>query len=65
MCVVAVLLLGRASCEDTILLATGSVDSHVYVYDVGGPTGSSQMIQKLRGSNVICFAGFTPSHCCP
>jgi len=47
---------GRASCEDTILLATGSVDSHVYVYDVGGPTGSSQMIQKLRGHRDMVYA---------
>src|SRR4051812_6456247 len=39
----------RLHADETVLLASGSADSSVYVYDVGGPSGSGKLLQKLDG----------------
>lgn len=35
--------------ENSLLLATGSADSHAYVYDLSGSDGGSQLLQQLDG----------------
>ena len=50
--------------DSTILLASGSSDPHVYLYDVGGPEGSGELVQKLDGHldrvYSVCFHPMDP-----
>jgi len=48
--------------HSSLLLATGSADGDAYVYDVGGPSGSGELIQRLRGhSDRVYAVGFHPT----
>ncbi|KAJ3056047.1 hypothetical protein HK097_008284 [Rhizophlyctis rosea] len=48
--------------ETSILLATGSADPFVYVYSVGGPEGTGELIQRLEGHTDRVYAvDFHPS----
>ena len=48
--------------EHSILLATGSSDPYVYIYDVGGPQG--ELVQRLPGHSdrvySVCFHPLNP-----
>jgi COMPASS component SWD3 len=39
-----------------VLLATGSSDSFAYVFDVGGPAGTSRLLQRLEGHRDRVYA---------
>lgn len=45
-----------ATVHTTVLLATGSADGDAYVYDVGGPSGSGELVQRLRGHTDRVYA---------
>lgn len=41
---------GKQSVHDTMLLASGSADSRVYIFDIGGSApGGSRLVQRLEG----------------
>jgi WD40 repeat protein len=42
--------------HSTVLLATGSADGDTYLYDVGGPSGTGELVQKLRGHTDRVYA---------
>ncbi|KAJ3297003.1 DNA-directed DNA polymerase gamma mip1 [Borealophlyctis nickersoniae] len=44
------------SLESSILLATGSADPFVYLYSVGGPEGTGELIQRLEGHTDRVYA---------
>ena len=47
--------------HSTVLLATGSADGDACVYDVGGPNGTGELVQKLRGhSDRVYDVAFHP-----
>mmetsp|Transcript_51957 Transcript_51957/g.86397 ORF Transcript_51957/g.86397 Transcript_51957/m.86397 type:complete len:524 (-) Transcript_51957:174-1745(-) len=37
------------SVHSTLILASGSADNYVYIFDVGGPPGTGELVQKLEG----------------
>lgn len=54
-----------ADISESLLLATGSAEpgGGIYVYDIGGPTGTAQLIQKLEGhTDRVCGVSFHPKH---
>lgn len=49
----------ESSLQDSLLLASGSADPYAYVYDIGGPQGSLEMVQRLEGhTQRVCAAVF-------
>jgi len=40
----------------TLLLATGSADRYAYLYDVGGPKGTAENVQRLEGHTDRVYA---------
>jgi len=42
--------------QSTVLLATGSADGDAYVYDVGGPSNTGELVQRLRGHTDRVYA---------
>ncbi|CAG8667689.1 1699_t:CDS:10 [Ambispora leptoticha] len=42
--------------EASLLLATGSADPYAYLYDVGGPEGTGELIQRLEGHTDFVYA---------
>ena len=47
--------------HSTVLLASGSADGDAYLYDVSGPPGSGELVQRLRGHTDRVYAvGFHP-----
>lgn len=54
-----------ADISESLLLATGSAEpgGGIYLYDIGGPKGTAQLIQKLEGhSDRVCGVSFHPKH---
>lgn len=50
-----------ASVHDSMLLATGSADNFAYIFDVSGPSGTAELVQRLEGhSDRVCAAVFHP-----
>nr|XP_024361079.1 WD repeat-containing protein 5B-like isoform X2 [Physcomitrium patens]XP_024361080.1 WD repeat-containing protein 5B-like isoform X2 [Physcomitrium patens]XP_024361081.1 WD repeat-containing protein 5B-like isoform X2 [Physcomitrium patens]PNR30195.1 hypothetical protein PHYPA_026511 [Physcomitrium patens] len=50
-----------ASVHDALLLATGSADNFAYIFDVSGPSGTSELVQRLEGhTDRVCAAVFHP-----
>ncbi|CAG8436007.1 17149_t:CDS:10 [Funneliformis caledonium] len=42
--------------EASLLLATGSADPYAYLYNVGGPEGTGELIQRLEGHTDFVYA---------
>ncbi|KAG9294612.1 hypothetical protein G9A89_008091 [Geosiphon pyriformis] len=42
--------------EENLLLATGSADPYAYLYNVGGPEGTGELIQRLEGHTDFVYA---------
>lgn len=50
-----------SSVHDALLLATGSADNFAYIFDVSGPSGTSELVQRLEGhTDRVCAAVFHP-----
>lgn len=50
---------------ESLVLATGSAEpgGGIYLFDVGGPTGTAELIQKLEGhEDRVCGVCFHPKH---
>eukprot|EP00741_Cyanophora_paradoxa_P011214 tig00020554_g10834.t1 len=50
-----------ASIHTTVLLATGSADPNAYIFDVGGPAGTGELIQKLEHPDRVYSTYFHPT----
>ncbi|KAH9553873.1 hypothetical protein CY35_08G035200 [Sphagnum magellanicum] len=47
--------------HDALLLATGSADNYAYIFDVSGPSGTAELVQRLEGhGDRVCGATFHP-----
>jgi len=42
--------------HETAVVATGSTDHHAYIYDIGGPPGSGELVQRLEGHGDRVYA---------
>nr|CAG8511062.1 8571_t:CDS:10 [Entrophospora candida] len=42
--------------EASLLLATGSADAYAYLFNVGGPEGTGELIQRLEGHTDFVYA---------
>lgn len=55
----------QAAISESLVLATGSAEpgGGIYLFDVGGPTGTATLIQKLEGhDDRVCGVSFHPKH---
>lgn len=46
----------------SVLLATGSADHCAYVFDVGGPSGSARLLQRLEGHRDRVYSALFHPH---
>ena len=52
----------RPSMHNSLLVATGSADSCAYLFDISGPAGSGELLQRLSGhSDRVYATDFHPS----